>query len=360
MSRKYLLWKLVFLLSVVGFITTADSGTERNQLSGLFAKYGAKPYFLPQTIKAGNLAPTYRIDYVLSDIEKMGLNTVNIPVLVKVSGVASNEMAIDEASKEKAIHLLQRLNRDKVHVILEPFPWIADGAIGETEWNPAEHHLFFNKWRTEILQQLLQELTVPFQADAITVGSNLVHLEADTAEWIDTIQFVRERYSGLVTYRTNWWYTAGWEPDTVRRYETKLNNPLFSKLDFISVSAYFELTNHQPTIENVAQALYDSQINGRKQNVYQEVKNFYDRWQKPVYFGELGFPRRHGAASHPWNPQVSELDNPSEQAAGFAAYQKVFGREQWMLGFGVFAIGIREESSAYYPGEETIGVIKSW
>lgn len=27
-----------------------------------------------------------------------------------------------------------------------------------------------------------------------------------------------------------------------------------------------------------------------------------DKWNKPIFFGELGFPKIDGASIHPWNP----------------------------------------------------------
>jgi hypothetical protein len=106
--------------------------------------------------------------------------------------------------------------------------------------------------------------------------------------------------------------------------------------------------------------LYGTSINDRKQNVYQEVKNFNDKWNKPVFFGELGFPRRNGAAAHPWDHQVSEMENTVEQAHAFSAYRKVFSQESWLWGFSVFAIGVPERDSVFYPGEESIQIIKGW
>jgi hypothetical protein len=210
MSRKWsVLWVFVSLPLIAGIIAFAQKHRAVNQIDTTPIQVSSRHNNLPSKIKSGNLAPDYSIDFVLSDIEKMGFNTVNIPVLINVPSVTSNDMSVDLASKQKAIQLLKKLQSKQVHVIVEPFPWIAGGTIGETEWNPMDHKLFFQQWRSQVLRELLQGVAVPYQADAVTAGSNLVELEADVQPWIETIEYVKNNFTGLVTYRTNWWLTAG-------------------------------------------------------------------------------------------------------------------------------------------------------
>lgn len=132
-------------------------------------------------------------------------------------------------------------------------------------------------------------------------------------------------------------------------------------MDFVSVAAYFELTgNETNTADNLVRALRQTQIQGRKQHVCEELKNFHTVWGKPVFLGELGFPRMNRASVHPWNPEVSTVENGREQANCFAAYRTVFANEPWMLGFSVFAIGDHSPANKYYPGDESGQVIRQW
>lgn len=147
----------------------------------------------------------------------------------------------------------------------------------------------------------------------------------------------------------------------IDKYTIKLNNPVFAKVDFISVAAYFELTDKDTnTVENLVSSLYSTQIFNRHQNVFSELENLSLKWNKPVFFGELGFPKRNKASVHPWNPLPSDIINEQEQANCFQAYKEVFEKETWILGFSVFAIGKEDVNKNYYPSDESIRIINSW
>ena len=44
-------------------------------------------------------------------------------------------MVINQAQKQQAIILIQKLLKRNIQVIVEPFPYIQQGNVGETEWN---------------------------------------------------------------------------------------------------------------------------------------------------------------------------------------------------------------------------------
>lgn len=317
-------------------------------------------------IKSGNLSTDYDIDQALSDIDKFGLNTVNIPVRINIDNLTSSDMTVDEASKEKAISLIKHLSDRNINIILEPYPWINAGQLSETKWIPSDMNTFFSNWKTKVLKPLIDDIANPCDVQALNVGSNFVQIESEEKNWCDTIDYVRTYYKGLVTYRTNRWDTASWDPQSITDYEKKLNNKLFSKVDFISIAAYFELTDNaeNKTAEDLARAIESSQISVagqiRNQKIKEEIHNFYNKWQKPIFFGELGFPKINGAATHPWDPDQNNTVNNVEQANCFEAYRKEFENEPWLLGFSIFAIGENSTDKHYYPSEDSTSIIRSW
>ncbi len=312
-------------------------------------------------IKSGNLSTDYKIDEVVSDIDKFKLNTLNVPVVININNLSSSNMAVDKDSEEKAVNLIKKLKGKKINIILEPYPWIDNGSKYETAWKPANMNDFFWNWKTNVLKVLIDDIAVPYHVDALNIGSSFVNMEFAEGYWCDTIDYVRKYYKGLVTYRTGWWYTAKWKPDTINAYESKLNNKMFSKLDFISIAAYFELTNNSTnTPENIFNAIQSTQIYDRKQNIKQEIKNFHDKWNKPIFFGELGFPKTNDASVHPWNPYQNDIANNNEQANCFQGYKMALEKESWFLGFSIFAIGEHSVDKRYYPSEETTKVINDW
>lgn len=311
-------------------------------------------------IKSGNLSTDYNIETVMEDIDKFKLNTINLPVAVKVDSLKSSDMNLDEESIKKAKQLLKKLRFKRINIILEPYPWIENGVKYETDWNPEDKAAFFENWRVKVMDRLIREIAVPFHVDAVIVASNLVHLEGYEREWENIIDYVRQYYMGLVTYKTSWWYTAKWDKKSIESYEKKLNNPIFSKVDYISIAAYFELSEKPiNNIEEIEKTLFKTSVFNREQNVYEEIRAFNLKWNKPIFFGELGFPRRNGAAIQPWNPIPSDIENGLEQANCFEAYKRTF-KDKWFLGFSIFAVGERGLDKNYYPSRESSRVFENW
>lgn len=356
---------LLLLLIVIIFLFISYDNT----INGLHNKFINKieekklNTHLLNNIKSGNLSTDYTIDQALYDIENLNLNTINIPVVINIDNLYTNTFSIDESSKQRAIELLKILNNKKfndmkISTILEPYPWISNGSEYETNYNPTDINTFFLNWKNNVLKILIDQIAIPYEVDALNVGTSFNNIESAEGYWCDTIDFVKQYYKGLITYRTSWWITAEWDKKTLNNYEKKLNNKLFSKLDFISIAAYFELTNNDTnTVENLVSSLESTQIYDRKQNVIKELKNFYD---KPIFFGELGFPKTTKASIHPWNPFESTILNGTEQANCFEAYKLTFENEPWILGFSIFAIGENSTDKMYYPSIESVEVIKNW
>lgn len=321
-------------------------------------------------VKSGSLSTDYTIQQVLIDVDKFKLNTLNIPVMVNINDTNSSSMLVDKTSESKAIELITQLkNSNKnINIILEPYPWIANGMKAETEWKPGNMDFFFQTWKTNVLKTLIDDIAVPYNVTALNIGSNFVNMESRENDWCDIVYYVREHYKGLVTYRTNKWDTASWAPDSITAYNNKLNNKLFSKVDFISIASYFELTdNATNTVENLSKSIENSQIsisgNVRHQNIKQEIKNFYDKWNKPIFFGELGFPKFNYASHEPWNWNPYNNNNSItgvEQANCFEAYRREFENEPWFLGFSIFAIGEQSNDKHYYPSQQSTVVIRNW
>lgn len=311
-------------------------------------------------IKSGDLSVDYSIDKTISDVDKMKLNTVNVPIEVDISDLSAKSISVNEASVQKAKKLIDILNKKNINVILEPYPWINKGQDYETNLKPENVNKFFTTWKNVVLKEIIQKVAVPKRVDALCIASNFVNLEKYSSNWDDIIAFVRQDYKGLVTYKTNWWYTASFDKKTQQNLNKKINNNIFSKVDYISIAAYFELSNKPVNTEKELKGdLYWSTAQGRGQNIVNEITKLHDKWHKPIFFGELGFPRRNGAAQNPWNPSPTNIENGAEQARCFEAYKTDFN-QQWFLGFSVFAVGNNDKDKNYYPSNESVKVIENW
>lgn len=365
MTPKRVILILILMSIFLGaFYSYSINVNSRGYINDIINKIEGKTLNLKfeTKIKSGNLSTDYSIDQVLKDIDKLNLNTLNVPVVVNIDTRASSNMSIDKESEKRAIELIKKLSFKKINIILEPYPWIENGSVGETEWKPDNINDFFYNWENNVLGNLIKDVAVPYHVDALNAGTSFVHMEENEGYMCDMIDYVRERYKGLVTYRTNFWVTAAdFAPEYTERYREKLNNKVFSKVDFISIASYFELTdNDTNSVDILTQALESTSKFNRRQDVKQEIKNFNDKWDKPIFFGELGFPKTNNASVEPHNPLVSDIRNDKEQANCFAAYKNVFENEPWNLGFSVFAIGETSNDKRYYPSEESAEVIKNW
>lgn len=311
-------------------------------------------------IKSINLSTDYEIEQVLKDIKITNANTVNIPIVIKIPNLSSNEMIIDDYSKEKAIQLIKLLKKDNIKIILEAYPWINNGSDYETEYNPNDKEKFFEDWEN-ILGTLIKDIANVYNVDVMITGSNFTKLEKYEENWCNIINFTKENFKNQVTYKTSWWYTSSWDEESKNKYNEKLNNKLFSQVDFISIAAYFELSHKaENTVEELINALSCTTIYNRNQNITKEIENFHTKYKKEIFFGELGFPRKNYASSHPWDSQVSNTYNGGEQGRCFEAYRNVFENKDYIKGFSVFALGQKGHDKNFYPSSESIDVIFNW
>lgn len=312
-------------------------------------------------IKSGNLATNYSIDQTLQDIKSMNLNTINIPIVVNIKTLQSNNMKIEGWSLNRAIRLIKALKGSNIKIILEAYPWIANGSKYETNFDPSNKEVFFNNWQKKVIKPILKKVAIPYKVFAVNVASNFVHLYSYYDYWDNIINYVRENYKGFITYKVSWWYTASWDKNSYKNFQEVLNNKTLGKVDFISIAAYFELSNKEySTVPELKNDLYSTSRFDRKQDVVNQLYELHVKWNKPIFFGELGFPRKDGAAIEPWNENISNKENNLEQANCFKAYEEVFSDKKWLMGFSVFSIGNNSLNHWYYPSNESKEIIKNW
>ncbi|SHJ73164.1 hypothetical protein SAMN02745163_02451 [Clostridium cavendishii DSM 21758] len=362
---------IFFILVGSGYYLYSVNYTSRGWINNFLNKREGKTLNkeFNTKIKSANLATDYSVEKALEDIETLKLNTINLPIVINIPDIKSSNVSVDYNSLQRAQWLLDKLKGKKINIILEPYPWIANGSKPETDFNPTNKEEFFSNWKNNALKPLIDKIAIPYRVDALVVGTSFSYLEDMEDNLCDLADFSRTYYKGLITYRTSQWVTANWTDEATKKqveelnkkYNQKLNNKIFSKVDFISIASYFELTNNDVnTVENLTKSLISSQKFSRGQEIKTQVKNFYDKWKKPIFFGELGFPRTTKASIDPWNPYASTEINNQEQANCFEAYRITYEAEPWFLGFSFFAVGNNNSDKMYYPSKETVDVINKW
>lgn len=318
-----------------------------------------------ERLKSGNMyvPKLSQIGQLIDNAKKLGLNALNVPVLIDFTDTTDSSPKVNQESKGVASAIIARANTEGLKTILEPYPFIANGTQAETELMPSSVPQFFTSWKA-VLDELIRDIATPYNVYAVYTASNFVHLEAHASDWMDVFVHVKSQFTGLVSYRTNWWVTATWDVgpgSTTQAYLDKLNNPLFGSpyLDFISIAAYFELDDQPvPSVPKLVSDFEGVPIYSRQQNVFKEVKAFYDTWHKPIFFGELGCASREYAAMQPWSMEPSQTVSEAVQANLFEAYGRKFGPYDWFMGFSIWQIS--DDTSPYYPvGKQAEQVIMS-
>lgn len=299
-------------------------------------------------IKSGNLLPDRMNDIVLplENAGRLHLNTLNVPLRVDVPDPGSARMELYPHAFNQVEQALPAIRDHNLAVFLEPFPWVQNGALPETAWKPKYEQDWFHNWSKICLQAAWFAQSNGIQT--LVISDGISQMEPYPENWLELIHELRKIYSGQITYRTQWWYTSWWNPLSQKNFQQKLKNPLFGALDFISISAYFELTqNSCPDQKEILAAWHNSTRYNRRQHIFQQVKELHEHWRKPIFFGEVGYVDREGTTQQPWNVQPSKRANSRLQKNAFSAFYKVFWPQPWFLGASVFQIHMPE--SRYYP-----------
>lgn len=321
-----------------------------NATNNNLSKFASSSMVLsPSAIKGGNVSAFGDMDYneIQNQGQALNLNTITVSLLVRCDSATSSTLTVTDDDWAKVKADVATLKQRGFKILIQPYPYIADGAIAEVDWNPTDKVTWFSQYET-IINQIAQYAQSE-NLYGMYVATNLVHMEEFETDWIRIIQNVKKVYQGKVFFRTNWWKTASWDPETVQAYQATLNRTFWQYVDVIAIAAYFEVTDEQnPSSETLQKELHSTEIYDRKQDIVSEIKAFNDKWHKPIFFGELGLPPYSNAPSKPYDNQMDKTSKYSEvvQSNWFDAWYTVFSQYDWWLGYSIFEIG---SNSSYNP-----------
>ncbi len=191
---------------------------------------------------------------------------------------------------------------------------------------PANVANWFARWREVVLHYA--RLAQTANSDVLLVGAELITLQKHTSEWERIIREVRGVFRNRVSYSANWWFDrAG--------FGNVLEMRQWALLDYIGVSAYFELTGKtDPTVAEL-RAAWQKDRHG--QNVLSDLETLRQRYNKPLVFWELGYQSRDGTNIYPWDYTKATPTDEQEQADAYQAFFEIFSGRTGFLGFGLFA-----------------------
>jgi hypothetical protein len=223
------------------------------------------------------------------------------------------------------------------------FPILRLVFRGQGEWRgtlqPTDREAWWRGYRRFILHYA--DLAAEEHADILSVGSELVSMEADVDRWRALIADVRARFPGRLTYSANW--------DHFRLV------PFWDLLDYVGVNAYNELTNDNAAGEgDLAQA-------------WRRIRDDVVSWARPLgrklLFTEVGYPSLDGGACYPWDYTRKADFDGEEQRRAYAAFESAWDGVPELGGvfFWIWAGDGGQGDTGYTPrGKPAADVLRAW
>ncbi len=192
----------------------------------------------------------------------------------------------------------------KPHVWLRPPAWV--GMVSsktESDWAA-----WFESYRRFILHYAA--LARDTGIEALCIGNELKGTTHREQEWRALIAEIRDVYDGVLTY--------GAHADEVWTL------PFWDALDYIGVSAYFELTDKPSPSRSEMVAGWEPHVT--------QLERLAILWNRPVLFTEIGYRSVDFAAQYPWKFDDTTAVNLQLQADAYAAFFEAVWPKPWLAG----------------------------
>jgi hypothetical protein len=248
--------------------------------------------------------PEWDYGGMLREIRALGATDVEIAVAWGQGGLGGATIA-PRAGLSPSTETLRRTLRQAralgLRVLL--FPFVRVDARDPSEWrgrisfvDPAHADAWWASYGAfvEAMARLAREEGV----ERLSVGSELLALEAERPRWQALIAKVRHLYPGRLIYSANWDHFDGVS--------------FWDLVDEAGVTGYFELTSTRvPSADELARGW---------RRASEALVSFARRTDKPLVLTEVGYPSLDGANMQPWNETRKERVDVDEQQACYEAF----------------------------------------
>jgi hypothetical protein len=311
--------------------------------------------------KSINIRSRYSTDFgsnefkqVVDRMKSDGANTISMVIQNNVQNLNSNDVfAVGITPTDDA--LVSGVNYIKSKGMNVAFNMFIDCNCGNwrAEIDPGDRNQFFASYSNYI--QKYSKIAQTNGISYINLGTELAKLTGpqygwqNTQKWRDLISTTRSNYSGKLTYGGNWGAP----------YEELSKIEFWNDLDYIGISAYFDLSKDE--IPSVATL----------QNAWANVNNYalqplINRWNKPIMFTEIGYRSVNQAGNSPgdWSRPAYFMEDG--QANAFEAMFSYFDDKSFLAGVNIWDVN----SDPNYGGQGNVDytfvnkkaepVVKKW
>ena len=158
----------------------------------------------------------------------------------------------------------------------------------------------------------------------LCLGCEMGTSERFATQWRNLIAEVRKVYTGPITYNAN------------HGNEDKVT--WWDAVDIIGMSGYYPVgaDMNKPT-DDPCKVPNDSSVEGMKKRwkpIKQKLKYVSKKFDRPLFFIEIGVCTAKGNTSYPWqHPRKDAVYAGDEQARFYQAVMEAFWDEPWFFGF---------------------------
>jgi len=277
-----------------------------------------------------------------SDFEKIrdiGFNTVFFSAYVHQDNMFSNTVKPpDEKGLASLRAALKAAKAAGLKRAVTGFLLVDDGA-----WRGTIVPTNKKKWGESYFNAILPYINLAQEegVEMFCVASEMETLKQDGEMWKRMMAEIRKRFGGLLGYNTNWWYNDS-------GFETLIKQKAWlSELDFLGVSAYFNLSKeNNPTADELARK-WRSNASGR--DTVADVQKLRTEVNDKIIFWEIGYMSLDGANMEPWNYNRKADADAEEQADCFTAFLRILKETGFINGFAVWGprAGLQPSEKGY-------------
>ena len=197
------------------------------------------------------------------------------------------------------------------------------------EFDPSDVDGWFKSYETWL--KGVAQVALSLGSKELIVGSEFSKLYQYEDRWSQLLRDMREVFPGPLIVTVNW---------------DALDHSFWADADAIGVSSYHPLSSDDsPDQDSLTSAMSD---------VKGELMALSNKWNRPLYITEVGFPSTVGAARHPWLSDASEQVSPALQATCFSVFAGAWQDEKTLVRASIWATSDPGDPTASY-NLETLG-----
>ena len=256
-------------------------------------------------------------DEELREIRATGATDVSLVITWVQDDVAAAEVrgAPGYTAPDALVRRMVRRARD-LGLRVTLFPILRLLHRTPSEWRGVIHPTDPARWFASYGRRLdaLARLGAEERVAWISVGSEIVSLQARKGDWEALIAATRAVFPGRLLYSANW--------------DRVTDVPFWGALDAIGISAYWRVTpiGERATVRGAIAAW---------RPIRDELRALARALDRPIVFTEVGYPATAGAGAWPWNDFLVGSEGALDQEAQrrlFEAFAAVWSDEPVLAG----------------------------